>query len=181
MNVKGFITPTASTAHPWNGLTLSDILGGWESTPNSHGNTMYRPRPGLTLSLSWGVRINTNLTLKHHVSAEAGAYIVLILGGENQHQTHMETPCIGQGRGLHCPCLVKKRHWDPARAPVAHWWEHLTWIQRTQVRILAGSQCLFSPSCNSANKNTFQLSLFVSMLRHAHQSGHLIREVPRMI
>ena len=55
MNVKGFITPTASVAHPWNGLTLSDILG-----------------------------------------------------DENQHQTHMETPCIGQGQGLHCPCLVKK-------------------------------------------------------------------------
>ena len=28
----------------------------------------------------------------------------------------------------------------------------------TQVRILAGSQCLFSPSCNSANNNTIQTS-----------------------
>ena len=54
---------------------------------------MYRPRPGLTLSLSWGVRINTKLKWKHHVSAKAGAYIVLILGGENQYQTYMETPC----------------------------------------------------------------------------------------
>ena len=54
---------------------------------------MYRPRPGLTLSLSWEVRINTKLTWKHHVSAKARAYIVLILGGENQYQTYMETPC----------------------------------------------------------------------------------------
>ena len=39
---------------------------------------MYRPRPGLTLSLSWGVRINTKLTWKHHVLAKARAYIVLV-------------------------------------------------------------------------------------------------------
>ena len=51
MNIKGFITPTASVAHPWNELTLSDILG---------------------------VRINTKLTWKHHVSAKAKAYIVLV-------------------------------------------------------------------------------------------------------
>ena len=38
----------------------------------------------------------------------------------------------------------EKRHWDPAR------------IQKTQVRILAGSQCLFSPSNNSANKTSFR-------------------------
>ena len=48
MNVKGFITPTASIAHPWNGL---------------------------------GVRINTKLTWKHHVSRPG---LTLSLFGEKK-------------------------------------------------------------------------------------------------
>ena len=35
------------------------------------------------------------------------------------------------------------------------WQQHLTRIQKTQVRIQAGSQCLFSPSNNSANITSF--------------------------
>ena len=50
MNVKGFITPTAS---PLEWVDAFRYLGGWESTPNSQ---------------SW----------KHHVSAKARAYIVLV-------------------------------------------------------------------------------------------------------
>ena len=106
------------------------------------------PGMGWHFQISWGVRINTKLTLKHHVSAKARAYIVLILGGENQHQTHMETSCIGKGQGLHCPYLGglestpnshgntmyrprpgltlflfgEKRHWDPARIRIWVLW-----------------------------------------------------------
>ena len=35
--------------------------------------------------------------------------------------------------------------------------------------------------CSKQAKARLTLPLFVSILRHAHQSGHLIRKVPRMI
>ena len=46
------------------------------------------------------------------------------------------------------------------------WQQHLTRIQKTQVRIQAGSQCLFSPSNNSANItffSQFALGLFLAV------------------